>query len=381
MPMPIKQEAVAQSCTGKWKVEMFQTPCKNPVQFLYGCLCPCCASYQQRDTLLKITGEPYVCFGGLCACGPLGEPQDKNCLILESCCCPGLAIDGNRFIVQTRFDKENTCCDDCIIWFTCLFSWAVMIAQCVGCDVPEELDLLADCLIMTVNGCMHAQQDIEIREIQKNGYNGPPQALMMALPPHQQKMIQQGKNGGAQNFGGGGPAATAFGNTPGGQPYYGNTMGAQGYSNNPSAQCQPPYQQSMPMQYQQPPNSHYSTPPVAVAVAQPVQQPIRIACGQCGNQFGSPSAGVTVQCPHCGAHNQVPANAGAMMGMPYGGGGFGGGPYNGGPYGGGGFGGGGFGGGMGGQQQNRAGTRNGMAVAGAAGAGVLGGIMLADILM
>ena len=39
-------------------------------------------------------------------------------------------------------------------------------------DIPRELDFLADCLVMSVQGCMHAQQQIEINEVKKGGYGG-----------------------------------------------------------------------------------------------------------------------------------------------------------------------------------------------------------------
>jgi hypothetical protein len=106
-----------------------------------------------------------------------------------------MATAGNRFMVQTRFDKMNTPCDDYIIIFTCIASWVVMILQCF-LDVPEELVNFVDCLVMVVNGCMHAQQDYEIKEIQKTGYTGPPQALLSALPEGQANVIGMGKAGG-----------------------------------------------------------------------------------------------------------------------------------------------------------------------------------------
>eukprot|EP00429_Kryptoperidinium_foliaceum_P069471 CAMPEP_0176068698 /NCGR_PEP_ID=MMETSP0120_2-20121206/34295_1 /TAXON_ID=160619 /ORGANISM="Kryptoperidinium foliaceum, Strain CCMP 1326" /LENGTH=58 /DNA_ID=CAMNT_0017402323 /DNA_START=117 /DNA_END=290 /DNA_ORIENTATION=+ len=46
---------------------------------------------------------------------------------------------------------------------------------------------------MITIGCMHAQQDVEIQDIKKNGYQGPNPAILGMLPPHQQSMIQQGK--------------------------------------------------------------------------------------------------------------------------------------------------------------------------------------------
>mmetsp|Transcript_14899 Transcript_14899/g.32174 ORF Transcript_14899/g.32174 Transcript_14899/m.32174 type:complete len:253 (-) Transcript_14899:71-829(-) len=250
--MPIKQE-ITQNLTGHWSVGLFEAPCQAPHIFLYGCCCTCCAVYQQREELLTLTGEPYICCAGLFPCGPLGEPQDKTCLFAEVCCCTGLALGANRFMVQTRFDKENTACDDCILWTTCLFSCAVDIAQCFM-DVPREIELLSDCANMTVNGCMHTQQHIEIQEIKKNGYQGPPAHVMGVLPPKQLEMIQQAHPGQY-----GGPAPQMMGGPPQ-QNMYGG---------------------------QQP-------------------QGIQVRCGGCSNIFGSPQSGVTVACPHCGTHNQVP---------------------------------------------------------------------------
>merc|ERR1719401_2354336 len=241
--MPVKQQ-VANSCHGTWKTEMFKAPCEAPLQFCYGCLCICCATYQQRSELLDMTGEPYVCCAGLCPCGPLGEPQDRNCLFLEACCCPGFALSGNRFMVQTRFDKENTPCDDCILWFTCLFVYGVQIARCFCEDIPEELDLIADLLVHIVQGCMHAQQHIEIQDIKKNGgYHGPPAAVLAGLPPQQQKMMQMGQMGG-----GPGPATVgAAGGAAAGAGMWGGQQQGQKYQpefqHPPQFQTQPQFAQ------------------------------------------------------------------------------------------------------------------------------------------
>lgn len=250
--MPLKQELV-QACTGHWKTEMFEAPLQAPVSCLYGCCCICCASYQQRTELLDLTGEPYVCCAGLCPCGPLGEPQDRACLALEVCCCPGLALSANRFMVQTRFDKENTACDDCIITFTCLFVCALDIARCC-IDIPHELDFLADCLVMSVQGCMHAQQQIEINEIKKNGYHGMNPLIMQSMPPSQQEMFQK------------------VGMNHGGHPHPA-MMGAP--------------QQQM----------HMGPPGMAGG------PPIQVSCGNCRQVFGAPQSGMVVMCPFCQTPN------------------------------------------------------------------------------
>mmetsp|Transcript_126979 Transcript_126979/g.308695 ORF Transcript_126979/g.308695 Transcript_126979/m.308695 type:complete len:208 (-) Transcript_126979:129-752(-) len=197
--MPIKQEVVDQ-LNGKWQIGLFETPIKAPISFCYGCCCSCCMTCQQRLEILDVIGEPYVCCGGLCPCGPLGEPQDRNCIFLETCCCPGMALSGNRFLVQTRFDRENTCCDNCILWAVCLASWTVCILQCVGVDVPDEVENIVDLAICTVQGCMLAQQQNELEFVKKNGYGGPSPVIMGVLPPHQQNLMQQYKPPGQQQM-------------------------------------------------------------------------------------------------------------------------------------------------------------------------------------
>mmetsp|Transcript_52384 Transcript_52384/g.125131 ORF Transcript_52384/g.125131 Transcript_52384/m.125131 type:complete len:202 (-) Transcript_52384:254-859(-) len=193
--MPVKVE-VSEKLTGEWQIGLFSTPCMAPGSWCFGCCCPCCMAAMQRNDILEITGEEYVCCGGLCPCGPLGSPQAKECVWLEAFCCNGLAIAANRFLVQTRFDRQNTACDDCILWVTCIVSWGVCIAQ-IFMDVPDELERIVDCLVCTVQGCMLAQQKVEIDHIRQVGYNGPPSAIMGMLPPTQQQMISSAHPGGA----------------------------------------------------------------------------------------------------------------------------------------------------------------------------------------
>mmetsp|Transcript_141862 Transcript_141862/g.441034 ORF Transcript_141862/g.441034 Transcript_141862/m.441034 type:complete len:212 (+) Transcript_141862:89-724(+) len=201
--MPIKKD-VAEKLTGEWQVGMFETPCKAPLPFCFGFFCGCCMTCKQRNEILDLINEPYICCGGLfaaCPCaGPLGQPQDRNCIYLETCCCPSLAIQGNRFLVMTRFDRRNTCCDDCLIWAACLAQWAICILQCVGVDVPDEIEMLVDCFVCVVEGCMLAQQQTEIEYVKSTGYGGPSPNVMMAMPPAQQGIMQQAKPPGQQGM-------------------------------------------------------------------------------------------------------------------------------------------------------------------------------------
>jgi len=189
--MPIKQD-IAQQLSGKWQIGLFEAPCKAPISWCYGCCCSCCMAAQQRNEILDVIGEPYICCGGLFPCGPLGDPQDKNCVYLEACCCTGMAISANRFYIQTRFDRENTACDDCILWTVCLASWAVCILQCFM-DVPDEIENCVDCMIMTVDGCMLAQQQVEIEHVKKTGFSGAPTHLNGVMSEYQQELMKQGR--------------------------------------------------------------------------------------------------------------------------------------------------------------------------------------------
>jgi len=187
--MPIATK-VAQNFTGEWQVGLFEVPCKSPICFCYGCCCPCCMAIQQRWKILDVVQEEYVCCGGLFPCCCFGNTMPRECAVVEACCCTGLAIAGNRFMVQTRFDRMNTCCDDCILWTACIVSWVVCILRCF-LDVPDEIENLVDCMLMTVSGCMLAQQEVEIDYVKTNNlYNGPNLAILGELPPKQFQMVE-----------------------------------------------------------------------------------------------------------------------------------------------------------------------------------------------
>lgn len=242
--MPIKQEVVDQ-LTGHWQIGLFEAPCKAPMSFCYGCCCICCMASQQRLKILDVIGEPYICCGGLFPCGPLGEPQDRNCVYAEACCCSGLAVSGNRFLIQTRFDRQNTACDDCILWTVCLASWIVCLLQCVGCDVPEEIENCVDCMVMVVDGCMLAQQQTEVDYVVKNGYGGPPQHIIGALSPFQQQVASQGKPA-QQTMGGMGGAAVVGGAAVAGGAGAAAAMGAFGGGGKPQQQQQQMHGKAVP---------------------------------------------------------------------------------------------------------------------------------------
>eukprot|EP00401_Gymnodinium_catenatum_P080139 CAMPEP_0117525420 /NCGR_PEP_ID=MMETSP0784-20121206/35760_1 /TAXON_ID=39447 /ORGANISM="" /LENGTH=145 /DNA_ID=CAMNT_0005321615 /DNA_START=494 /DNA_END=929 /DNA_ORIENTATION=+ len=67
---------------------------------------------------------------------------------------------------------------------------------------------------MTVNGCMLAQQQVEIQRIKANGYSGPPPAVISMLPACQQSLIKppQQQMGGMGGMPIGAPAHGGYGN-------------------------------------------------------------------------------------------------------------------------------------------------------------------------
>lgn len=203
--MPLK-ENLAKAYKGEWQVNLFQAPCAKPLPFCVGCICPQCYSCKQRFEILDFIGEEYVCCGGICPCGPLGEPMDRNCMFLEGCCCVSCAIGGNRFLIQTRFDVQNDCFDECLLWATCILSW---VNAC--CDLPEELEFAIDCLQMIVAGCELAQHDHQMEYQQAKGYQGPSQEIMANLPVSQQEMINRAKQGGYRQGGACPPMAAQVG--------------------------------------------------------------------------------------------------------------------------------------------------------------------------
>lgn len=114
-------------------------------------------------------------------------------------------------MIQTRFDRENTACDDCILWATCLAPLVVCCCECAGVDVPDGIENLVDCMQITVSGCMLAQQQVEVQHVQKTGFMGVNPGIVAALNPAQQCMIGQGKP-----MGGRAAQATAAGAVVGG---------------------------------------------------------------------------------------------------------------------------------------------------------------------
>lgn len=205
-----------------WQVDMSAAPCASPTSCLCACLCPCCTVYSQRTDILSIAGEPYYPCGGACiccgsckCCSCLANPVDPSmipvCLGAEVCCCCPTAVKVNRYLIQTRFGKENTPTDDCIIQFAACLQAVAACCQCFvtlwNCysdmcgkesdkcdeqccrDCANAITCLSECVNLTVFGCMLTQQKIEVDYVKANGYKPFAPRIMNLLPPEQQAMI------------------------------------------------------------------------------------------------------------------------------------------------------------------------------------------------
>jgi len=194
--MPPIQGDLAQAMTRQWDTTMLGAPCAAPASCCCAFLCTPCMSYSQRNELLDITGEPYVCCAGLCPCGPCAEPCSSRepWLCLEVCCCTSQSVLANRYIIQTRFDRENDPCDDALLMFVCIFDcFACLAAFFVDEETADCLKSISDCIYNSVCACMLTQHKVEIdrikQELQTRPYGGIPQHIYGVLPPKQQQML------------------------------------------------------------------------------------------------------------------------------------------------------------------------------------------------
>lgn len=189
--MPVQDAEVAKLLTNEWQVGLFQTCCQDPKTVVFSCMCAPCAAYSQRKDLMELTREPYVFAGGMLGCGCCSKPCSDKWLCFEALCCLQFAISGNRFIIQTRFDRRNTCYDSLIIVFTsvtaCISSY--LIACCADAKQYEGLEHCVDVLVCAVQGCMLTQQEVEIKHLKTLGYNGAGSHCLRLLPVGVQQVV------------------------------------------------------------------------------------------------------------------------------------------------------------------------------------------------
>lgn len=157
----------------------------NPGHCCFFWCCAPCAIYAQRQEMLQMTGEPYVCCAGVCPCLGFEKPvEERAWLIAEVCCCPGFALAGNRFMVQTRLNRRNSKLDSCLKIFnevvTCEFA---ILRLCFDCSKERENIVKGACCVCSVTHCQNAAEISDFKN-GKFAYQPPSPGLVAELPVH-----------------------------------------------------------------------------------------------------------------------------------------------------------------------------------------------------
>lgn len=178
-------DEIERHITNDFQKNSIESMTADPFNCLFFTCCQPCAIYAQRQEIIELTGEPYVCCGGIWPyCGFEKPAPNRNWLIAEACCCTGLALAGNRVLVQTRLNRRNSdidnavkICNECV---TCEF-W--MFRHCMECSKEREIICKAACCVCP---CTHCQNGITLAEVKtsKDPYNGPATGLIEELPVH-----------------------------------------------------------------------------------------------------------------------------------------------------------------------------------------------------
>ena len=167
----------------KFQFSLCQIPCSKHI----GCccvtiLCFCPAQIYLRKKALNHV-EPgsgwknYKCcqgyFGGCCCLQPgkCGEQACPcPCMCLESCCCPGLAVQSSSMVIRERYnlglDKDDIRlirCTNCLQILACCCYIAACVTDIDAVDIAARVvGCVADAVFCSVAGCMTAQCNHEI---------------------------------------------------------------------------------------------------------------------------------------------------------------------------------------------------------------------------
>ena len=161
-----------------FQTEMLTAPCKEPCWFCASIFCAPCAQYQLRTWALGGNMDEYMCCQGYfdCCCikgGSMGDAGNPCCLLLESCICPGLAVQASRFYVMDRGNIMSSATDNQLMHFSNFLQLAACLCRLFDIDGAELCTLAADVFTTTLLGCMTAQTAHELRA-EANGKAPPP---------------------------------------------------------------------------------------------------------------------------------------------------------------------------------------------------------------
>ena len=122
--------------------------------------------------------------GGTWPCCGFELPAPDCCLCCEVCLFPQFALSGNRFLVQTRFDKKNTGMDNCCTCCQCIVGLEFCCLR-ICCDCSKERENLVKSNVCVLPA-VHCQNAGEIREYEMGNrtYSGPPASMVSQFPEH-----------------------------------------------------------------------------------------------------------------------------------------------------------------------------------------------------
>mmetsp|Transcript_42955 Transcript_42955/g.97159 ORF Transcript_42955/g.97159 Transcript_42955/m.97159 type:complete len:235 (-) Transcript_42955:88-792(-) len=161
-----------------FKTDLCSAPCKAPCTCLMTGICPCCAACYWRKKSLETYGagmQDYECCQGYisCPCCPFSMFKGTTCgLCLEGMCCDTLSISTTRiFIMDVKslhpdpVDYQIIRFSNCLQIAACVCSFAAMITQNDACrEASQILNIIAECAVRTVEGCMGVQISHEIND-------------------------------------------------------------------------------------------------------------------------------------------------------------------------------------------------------------------------
>ncbi|CCD14225.1 unnamed protein product [Trypanosoma congolense IL3000] len=143
----------------EWKTGLLVAPCRQPCFCLGSCFCPCCCTFMQRKKLLQGDWSRYTCCAGICCektCCVI-KKCEPCCLCLETCCCLGCALHGNRFMIREHYGLQNDCCDDILM---CAGACCGILACCTE---KKAVKSIADILFFCTIGCVLAQHEHQMK--------------------------------------------------------------------------------------------------------------------------------------------------------------------------------------------------------------------------
>ena len=188
--MPVSAD-INRHLTGEYEKECCGAMCDSVPTCCFFYCCTPCAIYVQRQALLEISGEPYVMCAGTWPCCGFEKPCPPMCLFVESFCCMGRAVTGNRFMTQSRLNLRNTSWDGCLTCCHIFPGCECLIGRlCCGCSKERENLYKSGCAACM---CTHCENEMAIAAFRRDrsGLAMPPAALVEELPEHFARVNRQ----------------------------------------------------------------------------------------------------------------------------------------------------------------------------------------------